>query len=210
VVGAAATKQRLRDELASRPSILHLATHGYFAGAGGCEGAQAMGREEKSGLMGARGPLAPNPLLLSGIVFAGANAPQRLGSETAAQEASGILTAYEVSGLDLSQTRLVVLSACDTGTGLHRRGQEIQGLRWGFRAAGAKSLVTSLWRSNDAVTRKLMRSFYSQLVEYDGSKDLFSGAEALRGAQLVRIEGEKRLGIKKPLNWANFVFSGVY
>ena len=117
---------------------------------------------------------------------------------------AGILTAYEVAGLDLDQTRLVVLSACDTGTGLHRRGQEIQGLRWGFRAAGAQSLVTSLWRSNDAVTRKLMRSFYSELIKRKHSEDVFRGAAALRQAQLVRIEAGKRLvwvGRESRLAW---------
>ncbi|MFP8872892.1 MAG: CHAT domain-containing protein [Myxococcota bacterium] len=68
------------------------------------------------------------------------------------------------SALRGSSRWLVVLSACDTGTGLQNRGQEVQGHRWGFRAAGAKSLVTSLWLSNDVVTQKLMRSIYEVLV----------------------------------------------
>jgi CHAT domain-containing protein len=148
--------------------------------------------------------------MLSGIVFAGANESARIAEGEAAERASAILTAYEAAGLDLSASRLVVLSACDTGMGLHRRGQEIQGLRWGFRAAGAGSLVTSLWRSNDVVTRKLMASFYGALGSGDLPDDLFLGAEALRRAQLARVESETRLGLKKPLHWANFSFSGVY
>ena len=137
-------------------------------------------------------------------MFAGANGAGRIGSG----EASGILTAYEVAGLDLRQARLVVLSACDTGAGSRERGQEVQGLRWGFRAAGARALVTSLWRSNDVATRKLMADFYRALgaggIPSDGL-----GAEALRRAQLERVRDERRLELHKPLVWANFVFSGV-
>ena len=210
VLGRDATKARFHSELAYRPSILHLATHAYFAAVDGCEGReaeQAIGEERP---VSDTRPVSPNPLMLSGIVFAGANESARIAEGEAAERASGILTAYEAAGLDLSASRLVVLSACDTGAGLHRRGQEIQGLRWGFRAAGAGSLVTSLWRSNDVVTRKLMASFYGALGSGDLPDDLFLGAEALRRAQLARVESETRLGIKKPLHWANFSFSGVY
>ena len=154
--------------------------------------------------------VVPNPLLLSGIVFAGANHQQGIGEATGIDASSGILTALEAASLDLESARLVVLSACDTGTGLHHRGQEVQGLRWGFRAAGAKSLVTSLWLSNDAVTRKLMRGFYEALTTKRHAGDLFEGAEALRSAQLARVEREARLKLRKPGTWANFVFSGLY
>ncbi|MCH8890763.1 MAG: CHAT domain-containing protein [Myxococcales bacterium] len=121
----------------------------------------------------------------------------------------GILTAYEVSGLDLASAGLVVLSACDTGTGLKLRGQEVQGLRWGFRAAGARALVTSLWRSNDVATSRMMRSFYEALVSEDLKADALRGAEALRRAKLAQLASETRLGIRRPLIWANFIFSGV-
>jgi CHAT domain-containing protein len=205
ITGAAATKARLRQELARGPAILHLATHAYFAGLGECPEPSRAGSLWRD----AGGPVAANPLLLSGIVFAGANGTGRVSEGEAAERASGILTAYEAAGLDLSSARLVVLSACDTGTGLHQRGQEVQGLRWGFRASGAGALVTSLWRSNDVATRKLMRSFYRTLLEAGSQGDLFSGAEALRSAQLERVGDERRLGVARPLVWANFVFSGV-
>ena len=139
-------------------------------------------------------------------MFAGANGAGRIGSGAA----SGILTAYEVAGLDLRQARLVVLSACDTGAGSRERGQEVQGLRWGFRAAGAQALVTSLWRSNDVATRKLMADFYRALGAGGVPSDGFRGAEALRRAQLERVGDEQRLKLRKPLVWANFVFSGVF
>jgi CHAT domain-containing protein len=198
LTGVEVTKQRLDGELAAKPRLIHFATHAYFAGNAGC--AQAVddeGLREK--------PIAPNPLLLSGIVLAGANRPTRVESEGE----SGILTAYEVAGLDLEAADLVVLSACDTGTGLALRGQEVLGLRWGFRAAGAQALVTSLWRSNDAATSRMMRSFYAALISEDLTVDALRGAEALRRAKLAQLASETRLGIRRPLIWANFIFSGV-
>ena len=198
LMGSEVTKQRLEGELASKPRLIHFATHAYFAGNAGCaRSVDDEGLREK--------PVAPNPLLLSGIVLAGANRPTRVESEAE----SGILTAYEVAGLDLEAADLVVLSACDTGTGLALRGQEVLGLRWGFRAAGAQALVTSLWRSNDAATSRMMRSFYTALVSEDLKADALRGAEALRRAKLAQLESETRLGIRRPLIWANFIFSGV-
>ena len=207
VTGTEADKARLLRELDARPTVVHLATHAYFAGraagSAGCEGARSSGDAEFG-----RAAIVPNPLLLSGIALAGANDPAPSAGEAGG---AGILTALEASGLDLSAARLVVLSACDTGAGLHRRGQEVQGLRFGFRASGAQSLLTSLWRSNDAVTRKLMQDFYRALEQPPASgDDGFAGPRALRAAQLARIERERRLGLSRPLTWANFVFSGVY
>jgi CHAT domain-containing protein len=202
VTGIGASKSRFQQELAREPALIHLATHGYFADQGGCGSSSPSGASWRDG----GDPVEINPLLLSGIVFAGANGAGRIGSASA----SGILTAYEVASLDLRRARLVVLSACDTGAGSRERGQEVQGLRWSFRAAGAHALVTSLWRSNDVATRKLMADFYRALGAADVTSDAFRGAEALRRAQLERIRDEQRLELRKPLVWANFVFSGVF
>jgi len=198
LLGTQVTKPGIAGALSQDPWLVHFATHAYFAGAEGCaaSGAARLGQEE---------PIAPNPLLLSGIVLAGANEPTRVGSEAQ----GGILTAYEVAALDLGSAGLVVLSACDTGTGLQQRGQEVQGLRWGFRAAGARALVTSLWRSNDVATRRLMQAFYAALVGDELPSDVFRGAEALRRAQLAQVEAERRFGLQQPATWANFIFSGV-
>ena len=198
VTGPNATRQRFYEELARRPGMIHLATHGYFAGHDGCESKRARhGLEEDSA------PIDPDPLLRSGIVLAGANKTARVG------EGGGILTSYEIARLDLGTARLVVLSACDTGTGSERRGQEVQGLRWAFRAAGAHALVTSVWTSNDAVTRELMHDFYAALGSSGAPGGVMRGAQALRHAQLARVEDDRRLGVRRPLLWANFVFSGV-
>jgi CHAT domain-containing protein len=200
LLGAQATRPALVSALGAEPGLVHFATHAYFAGAGGCAQAAAARESRRE-----EAPVAPNPLLLSGIALAGANEPAQVGGDGA----GGILTAYEVSGLDLRGARLVVLSACDTGSGLERRGQEVQGLRWGFRAAGARALVTSLWLSNDLATRRLMKAFYAALLSEELAADPFRGAEALRRAQLAQVEDERRLGLARPLTWANFVFSGV-
>lgn len=201
LTGADASKPRVEAALNQAPWLLHFATHAYFAGAEGCRTRKDHGAAWREG----DAPVAPNPLLLSGIVLAGANDPARVGS----QGQAGVLTAYEVAGLDLHSAGLVVLSACDTGTGLQVRGQEVQGLRWGFRAAGAHALVTSLWRSNDVATRSLMRAFYQALLSGEIPADAFRGAEALRRAQLAQMQSERRLGVSRPASWANFVFSGV-
>jgi CHAT domain-containing protein len=195
VTGKEATKERLEQELGRAPGLVHLATHGFFAGRAGCP----VGDGSADGAGALEDWVEPHPLLLSGLVFAGANrAPDQ-----------GILTAYEVAGLDLRRARLVVLSACDTGAGVRTRGQEVQGLRWGFREAGVQALLTSLWRSNDAVTRRLMERFYRELSAPGLASDGFRAAEALRRAQLERVADDARLGLARPRWWANFVVSGV-
>ncbi len=203
LLGNEASKEGLRRALAKGPDLVHLATHGYFASLeGGCQAVP--GRSDRADRSVSPGEqTALDPLLLSGIVLARANdGPGRDGS-------NGILTSSEVTKLDLRTARLVVLSACDSGTGSRQRGQELQGLRFAFRAAGAGSLVTSLWRSNDRVTQAMMSGFYQALGAGDLPTDVFRGAEALRRAKLERIARDSRLGLKRPLTWANFVFSGV-
>jgi CHAT domain-containing protein len=197
VIGVDASKQHFFDALRTKPSLVHLATHGYFAGRSGCYSAS----QDEESEWASNGLVDTNPLLLSGIVFAGANLATRIEAEGT----SGILTAYEVAGLDLRQTRLLVLSACDTGTGLHQRAQEVQGMRWGFRAAGANALVVSLWPADDNVTPMLMNSFYQALKDQKPTDDLFRGAEALNRA-LKEVGSQFR---DRPVLWANFVFSGI-
>jgi CHAT domain-containing protein len=108
-------------------------------------------------------------MLLCGLVLAGANsAPER-----------GLLTAEEVADLDLSCCELAVLSACETGLGKLAGGEGVLGLQRAFQAAGARTLVTSLWSVDDAATCLLMQRFYENLFS---SKKL-SKLEALRQAQ---------------------------
>lgn len=138
--------------------------------------------------------LGHNPLLLAGIALAGANDREK---------GDGILTALEVTALDLRGTDLVVLSACDTGLGTPARGQELLGLRWAFAYAGARNLVTSLWSVPDAETATLMTHFYTALWE----KGL-SAPAALRAAQLEMLRAARAKGDSVPHAWGAFVASG--
>ena len=92
----------------------------------------------------------------------------------------GILTAEEVQSLDLRGTDLVVLSACETGLGKGDYGQGVMGLQRAFQAAGARAVVASLWRVDDAATTVLMEQFYTNLWSKKMPK-----LEALRQAQLT-------------------------
>jgi len=169
--GGSASEARFRAD-APRYRYLHLATHGFFApeplrpprDPGRLGGMVMEGREEAVGF---------HPGLLSGLALAGANrAPEP-------DKDDGILTALEVSGLDLSRTELVVLSACETGLGWTMQGEGMLGLQRAFQAAGARAVVSSLWPVDDAATQALMGRFYGNLWEKKLGK-----LEALREAQL--------------------------
>jgi CHAT domain-containing protein len=189
--GMQATKEALLEQ-ASRARILHLATHAYFAGED-CTPAGLVSEQRRSG---GEPPafLGHNPLLLAGIALAGANEREK---------GDGILTALEVTALDLRGTDLVVLSACDTGLGTAARGQELLGLRWAFAYAGAKHLVTSLWSVLDAETATLMTHFYTNLW---GKR--LSVPAALRAAQLEMLKAARAQGDSAPHTWGAFVATG--
>src|SRR5205807_4374764 len=104
-----------------------------------------------------------HPLLRSGLALAGANTWLRK-TQPAAEAEDGLLTAEDVSGLDLSGTELVVLSACETGLGEVRTGEGVFGLQRAFVLAGAKTLVMSLWSVPDEPTRELMEDFYQRIL----------------------------------------------
>jgi CHAT domain-containing protein len=195
-LGAEATKERLLQ--LPTPGILHLATHGFFLeDASPFAGARAVGH---FGALGedTRAPSPPNPLLRSGLVFAGASAPAPSGASPARTSAEGALvTALELEGLDLWGTQLVVLSACDTGRGDVKLGQGVYGLRRAFLVAGAETVVMSLWKVNDATTGELMEAYYHHLLAGGGR------ATALREAMR-----ELRATHPHPHHWAPFIAVG--
>ena len=124
------------------------------------------------------------PFLKSGVVLAGGGrAPDPAQSDPLSQSPpseDGILTAEEVQSLDLRGTELVVLSACQTGLGEGRYGQGLLGLQRAFHAAGARAVVASLWKVDDAATSILMEQFYTNLWVKKLPK-----LEALRQAQIT-------------------------
>ncbi|MEW6211557.1 MAG: CHAT domain-containing protein, partial [Acidobacteriota bacterium] len=149
------------------PHILHLATHGFFLAdqsrdqSKEMRGLGAFGRQAGSDRMS--GPGMENPLLRSGLILAGFKTWLK-GGNLPEEAEDGLLTAEDVSGLDLLATELVVLSACETGLGEARMGEGVFGLRRAFVLAGAKTLVMSLWKVPDLATAILMEHFYDNLL----------------------------------------------
>jgi len=174
VTGEAATEAALKK--VAHPRILHVATHGYFM-------PDQVARRHAG---------TENPLLRSGLVLTGGNHLSH-GSE------DGVLTALEVAGLDLWGTRLVVLSACETGVGKVRMGEGVYGLRRALVLAGAESQVVSLWQVDDDATKELMVGFYGRLLK--GARR----SVALRKTQLGLLAKRET---KHPFFWASFVSWG--
>ena len=159
--GAEATRERLL-ELAPRARWLHVATHGWFASESIRSWADPEPVDVKSGLYqrlsGEEQVKGMSPMLLSGLALAGANLP-----ENAIGRARGLITAQELAALDLTHCELVVLSACDTNVGERRAGQGVASLQMALQMAGARSVVTSLWKVPDEATKELMLDFYRRL-----------------------------------------------
>ncbi len=189
--GDAATENQLKQ--LSRPQLLHLATHGFFLR----NTSQAAGRDQRGSILLSDNSqdFSGNPLLRSGLALAGFNL-RKSGSE------DGVLTALEVSGLDLRGTQLVVLSACQTGLGDVATGEGVYGLRRAFTLAGAETQLTSLWYVNDVATKELMINYYQRLQRGEGRSD------ALRQAQLDFLKTEDVR--HRPYYWAAFVPIGAW
>lgn len=183
----------------SRPAILHIAAHGYFLQdeQRDADAEQRLTRI-KSGIIGEgaeaelRGLKLENPLLKSGLLLAGTN----LGSGD-----EGIVTALEVTGLDLWGTKMVVLSACDTGVGEVKNGDGVYGLRRALVLAGSESQLMSLWPVSDAGTRDLMINYYKALKAGEGRS---------AGMRRVRLELLKDAKRAHPYYWASFIQSGEW
>ena len=125
--------------------------------------------------------------MLSGIALAGANRGAQPIDDRHRLGDDGILTALETAELDLSAAELVVLSACETGLGPVAGGEGLLGLQRAFQVAGARTVVASLWKVDDAATERLMTHFYRNLWQKKGLPPL----EALRQAQLAILNGQK-------------------
>ena len=183
LAGEHATESALRQFAA--PRLLHIATHGFFL--------QYAGIAPKAGAPESGGGAGRDPLLRAGLALARANL--RGGTD----QDDGVLTALEASRLNLWGTKLVALSACDTGIGEVRNGDGVYGLRRAFVLAGAESLLMSLWPVSDTWTERQMRSYYQNLKLGKGR------GESLRLVQLGMLARNPRL---HPFYWANFIQSG--
>jgi CHAT domain-containing protein len=131
-------------------------------------------------------------MLRSGLVLAGANTWAQGGAPR--DDDVGILTAHEASGFDLSSTELVVLSACQTGTGVVHAGEGVFGLRRALTLAGARNVVMSLWKVPDPETRDLMVAFYRALPTSSGP-----------AAALLTAKRMLRARVEHPYYWGAFI-----
>jgi CHAT domain-containing protein len=144
---------------------------------------------------------AQNPLLRCGLALAGANRAMLAKREASAD---GILTGMEAATLDLHGTRLVVLSACQTGLGEAHGGEGIAGLRQAFQLAGAQNIVSTLWAVPDEETADLMKLFFERLAANDPP------AAALCAAQRQMIaDRQKKFSAAHPAFWAAFCATGT-
>jgi CHAT domain-containing protein len=182
------------------PVLLHIATHGFFledlkSTSTGKRGSQEPGGDSSRPLkrIAKDGARIENPLLRAGLALAGVN--ERKEGD------NGILTALEMTGLNLWGTKLVTLSACNTGVGEVRNGDGVHGLRRALALAGAETQVMSLWAVSDRWTKGLMVDYYRGLRRGQGR-----GA-ALRQAQLEMLKDVRR---RHPYYWAGFILSGEW
>lgn len=174
--GGAATEAAL-TRAAGASRWLHIATHGFFAETVPGRLAGEEPRTSDGVWHGARLALS-QPGLRVGLALAGANA------RASSAGPDGLLTAFEVSSLDLSRLETVVLSACETALGESAGGEGTLGLQRAFHGAGAASVVASSWRVPDRETSLLMAGFYDNLWQRKQPV-----ARALRQAQLALLDG---------------------
>jgi tetratricopeptide (TPR) repeat protein len=185
------------------PYILHLATHGFFAKEDPTASEPESLLNDRQSVI--KSKFFKNPMHRSGLALAGAQTTIEAWKreEVPPVENDGILTAEDVSTLDLQGTWLVTLSACDTGSGQARAGEGVMGLRRGFIQAGAQNLLMTLWPISDEVTVQIMSDFY------EAAHNSGNAPEALAEVQrdwLVRLRAEK--GLAQAVNLAGpFIMS---
>jgi CHAT domain-containing protein len=186
VSGVDATETRIKSIEA--PKILHIATHGFFF-----EDQKMVKRSNMISTDNKKA--AANPMTRSGLIFSGAE--NTMNGEVLSDD-NGWLNSYEASLLNLRGTELVVLSACETGSGDVQNGKGVYGLQRAIRVAGAESLIMSMWEVDDKATQELMTYFYDYWIDKKMSKK-----EAFKEAQL-----KIREKYKHPYYWGAFIMLG--
>ena len=174
------------------PRVIHVSTHGFFFPDPKEVGSLqfAVGRKEETVFK-----QSTDPMIRSGLIFAGANYAWQNGKPINSKMEDGILTAYEISLMDLSNTELVVLSACETGLGEIAGNEGVYGLQRAFKIAGVKNILMSLWQVPDKQTSELMELFYKNWID----KKL-----SIRDALYTSQNTMRKKGLE-PYYWAGFV-----
>jgi CHAT domain-containing protein len=171
------------------PRILHVATHGYFFQD------IPMEKDNNRFLGMDRQQVVQDPMLRSGLLLTGSNKTLK-GDATTGE--NGLLSAAEASLLDLRETELVVLSACETGKGEEKNSEGVYGLRKAFSDAGAQNIIMSLWKVDDKVTQEFMSRFYEIWLN-----EKTSIREAFNKTQL-----EIKAKYPQPYYWGAFILVG--
>jgi tetratricopeptide (TPR) repeat protein len=174
------------------PSILHLATHGFFLPEDRSDRISIEPKPISFEKSFTNSKFSKNPMHRSGLALAGANVTLQAWKrgEAPPMENDGIVTAEDVAALDLKGTWLVTLSACDTGSGQAKAGEGVMGLRRGFLQAGAQHLLMTLWPIRDQATVQIMSDFY------DAARKSSSAPQALADVQrdwLIKLRKEHGL-----------------
>lgn len=198
VTGAEASLEAFEQDAPGK-RVLHVATHGFFL-EGSCESAVQRRSDPSKRDESFLPASAENPLLLSGLAFAGANRRNL----TEQNETDGILTAEEIAGINLDGVDWAVLSACDTGVGEIKVGEGVFGLRRAFQVAGAKTVIMSLWPIEDETTRQWMGTLYRE--HFLNGNDT---AKSVRAASL-QILRQRRAEHQSthPFYWGAFIAAG--
>ncbi len=166
---AKASEDNLKTLSDNSPQILHIATHGFFL---------PQSDKKKKGIDQENTyTLADDPLLRTGLILAGGNYAWS-GKTPIDGIEDGIATAYEISQLNLSNTELVVLSACETALGDVKGSEGVFGLQRAFKMAGVKKMIVSLWQVPDKETAELMTAFYTYWMKGKTINDAFTQAQA--------------------------------
>jgi CHAT domain-containing protein len=190
--GSQASEKALKA-VAGSAQVLHIATHGFFL-SGKCQ------RVRNESAVPKRGSGQSSPLLLSGLLLAGANevaseSPQITGSE------DGIVTAEEISSMDLTSTQWVVLSACESGLGSLQDGEGVYGVRRAFQSGGARSVICALWPVADQAAGADMATLYES--RFEELPDIMQNI-CLRQLSEMRQRGQP----EHPYLWAPFIAVG--
>ena len=190
--GAKANEESFKALSGKSPSLIHIATHGFFY-------PDNKKIEMLNFLEGIKGLENLNhiqsTMTRSGILFSGANKAWQ-GDFPEANIEDGILTAEEISHLDLSNTEIVVLSACETGLGDVISTEGVFGLQRALKLAGVNSIIMSLWKVDDNATTEFMKLFYEKWLTGTNSREAFSYAQ-----KQIR----ERKEFASPYFWAGFV-----
>lgn len=189
LTGAVANEESLKSLSGHAPTLLHIGTHGFLL-SNSDDVQQHRPLVERTDVLDKPQQTA---LLYSGLLFAGANRAWR-GEPVPEGVDDGILTAYELSQLDLTGCRLAVLSACETGLGFVNNSYEDErGLKYALKLAGVGSIIASLWEVPDEPTALLMDDLYARLAAGDNPRQA-----------LVHAQRKLRAAHPQPYFWAGF------